>query len=125
MRKVKCCECGKTYNFDIDDFCPKCGAFNQPPRTMRIAADGSVVRNDGLNENNHEGSFVHAELHEENRERKRTGLDKDLKRSRTIKMNPPMPRTTRSTSKKSVGAIGLIGWIFLVFFLRVLLGVLD
>lgn len=125
MRKVKCCECGKTYNFDIDDFCPKCGAFNQPPRTMRIAADGSVVRNDGLNESNHEGSFVHAELHEENKERKRTGLDKDLKRGRTIKMNAPTPRVTKSTSKRSVGAIGLIGWIFLVFFLRILLGILD
>ena len=30
MRKVQCAECGKRYDFDEDDFCPKCGAFNQP-----------------------------------------------------------------------------------------------
>ena len=29
MRKVRCYECGKTYDYDTDDFCPKCGAFNQ------------------------------------------------------------------------------------------------
>ena len=28
MRKVRCYECGKTYDYDTDDFCPKCGAFN-------------------------------------------------------------------------------------------------
>ena len=76
MRKVRCYECGKTYDFDADDFCPKCGAFNQPPRNTRISADGSVIRVDGINEQNHQNSFVHAELHEENRERKAAGLSK-------------------------------------------------
>ena len=50
MRRVRCYECGKRYDFDVDDFCPKCGAFNQPDRTSRIGADGSVIRVDGLNE---------------------------------------------------------------------------
>ena len=40
MRRVRCYECGKRYDFDVDDFCPKCGAFNQPDRTSRIGADG-------------------------------------------------------------------------------------
>lgn len=125
MRKVKCYECGKTYNFDMDDFCPRCGAFNQPQRTMRIAADGSVVRNDGLNENNHQGSFVHAELHEENKERKRKGLDKDLVRGRTIKMHPPETRFESGSKKASVGVIGLVGWIFLIIFLRAVMAILN
>ena len=43
MRRVRCYECGKRYDFDVDDFCPKCGAFNQPDRTSRIGADGSVT----------------------------------------------------------------------------------
>ena len=30
MREVKCYECGKTYDYDDDGFCPRCGAFNQP-----------------------------------------------------------------------------------------------
>ena len=26
MRNVRCHDCGKRYNFDKDDFCPRCGA---------------------------------------------------------------------------------------------------
>lgn len=83
MRMVQCGECGKRYNFDEDGFCPKCGAFNQPPRGSRVAADGSVVRVDGINESNHGGSFVHRELHREDRARRRAGLEqpKGLRRS--------------------------------------------
>ena len=65
MRRVRCYECGKMYDFDMDDFCPRCGAFNQPPKSTAIDADGSVIRVDGINEKNHAGSFVHEELHEE------------------------------------------------------------
>ena len=81
MRRVRCYECGKRYDFDADDFCPRCGAFNPPGRSSRIDADGNVVRLDGLNEVNHRESFVHAELHEENKERRASGLSKSVKRS--------------------------------------------
>lgn len=81
MRKVQCGECGKRYDFDIDDFCPRCGAFNQPSRTSRIGPDGQVVRVDGINENSHAGSFVHQELHREDRIRRRTGLDRSQSRA--------------------------------------------
>ena len=33
MRKVTCADCGKHYDYDVDDFCPKCGSFNQPPNS--------------------------------------------------------------------------------------------
>ena len=62
MRKVRCYECGKTYDYDTDDFCPKCGAFNQPPKSTTIDANGAVIRVDGINERGHAGSFVHEEL---------------------------------------------------------------
>ena len=48
MRKVRCYECGKTYDYDTDDFCPKCGAFNQPPKSTTIDANGAVIRVDGI-----------------------------------------------------------------------------
>lgn len=80
MRKIKCCECGKQYDYDEDGFCPKCGAFNQPPRSARIGANGELVRVDGLNEQGHAGSFAHREFHEEERERRRIGLDKSVQR---------------------------------------------
>lgn len=32
MRRVRCHHCGKGYNYDQDEFCPKCGAFNSPPK---------------------------------------------------------------------------------------------
>jgi len=31
VRKVVCHDCRKRYDFDKDDFCPRCGAFTQPP----------------------------------------------------------------------------------------------
>ena len=31
MRKVHCADCGKSYDYDVDDFCPRCGSFNPPP----------------------------------------------------------------------------------------------
>lgn len=80
MRKVRCYDCGRAYDYDEDCFCPNCGAFNQPQRSTRIGADGSVVRVDGINEVNHTNSFVHRELHEEKRERRRIGLDKGVQR---------------------------------------------
>ena len=83
MRRVRCYECGRSYDFDQDDFCPNCGAFNQPPQTARVAADGSViqipVRRDGIDERNHDGSFVHREFHAEERARRGTPLEQRRK----------------------------------------------
>lgn len=31
MRKVTCASCGRPYDYDSDDFCPKCGSYNPPP----------------------------------------------------------------------------------------------
>lgn len=80
MQKVRCYECGRQYDYDEDGFCPKCGAFNQPPRDTRVSADGTVVRADGLNERDHQNSFVHQELHAEKRQRRSAGLDKSVER---------------------------------------------
>ena len=92
MRKVRCYECGKTYDYDTDDFCPKCGAFNQPPKSTTIDANGAVIRVDGINERGHAGSFVHEELHEENRERKRMGLSKGTRRTAAAAPQPAVQR---------------------------------
>lgn len=81
MRRVRCYECGKVYDYDVDDFCPKCGAYTQPGKSSTIDASGAVVRVDGLNERGHRESFVHEEFHEENRERKRMGLSKGVRRT--------------------------------------------
>ena len=123
MRPVKCYECGKRYDFDVDDFCPKCGAFNPPVRTSQIGADGSVVRVDGLNERNHRESFVHAELHEENKERRASGLSKSVRRTpqRTAaKAN----RQRRQPDGKRAGEI--IKWVIVaVIGLNLLSGILS
>ena len=42
MRMVHCEDCGKRYDYDVDGFCPRCGAFNSlsgsgaagPPRPL-------------------------------------------------------------------------------------------
>ena len=106
MRRVRCYECGKMYDFDMDDFCPRCGAFNQPPKSTAIDADGSVIRVDGINEKNHAGSFVHEELHEENRERRRIGLSKSVRRTAA---KSSQNWQSRSGAK---GKNGNVNWVF-------------
>ena len=66
MRLV-CSECKKVYDYDVDDFCPRCGAYNHPPKASSPTA---VVRKDGVNEANHKGSFVHREVHKEKAQRR-------------------------------------------------------
>lgn len=113
MRKVRCCECGKNYDFDVDDFCPRCGAFNQPGKRIGIGADGTVVRTDGLNEKNHAGSFVHREFHAENRVRKAVGLSKGVRRTGGAAGQP----SVRQQRKQGRNPLQTLIWviIFIVF----------
>ena len=103
MRRVKCEDCGKVYDFDTDDFCPRCGAFAFP-KGDRIGADDSVVRVEGISESNHKGSFRHEEYHAENRHRRAAGLDRGVDRSRGLHWAP-----TQNGGKKSPGAPGSSG----------------
>ena len=106
MRRVRCYECGKMYDFDTDDFCPRCGAFNQPPKSTAIDANGSVIRVEGINEKNHAGSFVHEELHEENRERRRMGL------SKSVRQTAAKPRQSWQSQSSAKGKTGKTNWVF-------------
>ncbi len=85
MKKVICSDCGKRYDFDKDDFCPRCGVFNPPPKQLGVDNYGNVVRVDGINERNHTGSFVHKEAHREKAVRRIKGLDRDaIKAAKSI-----------------------------------------
>ena len=127
MRTVQCYECRKRYDYDEDGFCPRCGAFNQPQRSLRIGADGSVVRVDGINEANHAGSFVHQELHEEKRERRRIGLDKSAQRIQRTVSRPtasrPAPtagiqsRDRRQSRQQGNNPVGILVWILILIML--------
>ena len=108
VQPVRCYECGKRYDYDEDGFCPKCGAFNQPPRKTCVSADGTVVRADGLNERNHADSFVHRELHAEKRQRRSTGLDKSVER-----IQKPTP-AARAGDKKKQKVKNPFFWVVLV-----------
>lgn len=124
MRKVRCCECGKNYDFDTDDFCPKCGAFNQPGKRASIGGDGVVLRSEGLNEKNHAGSFVHEEFHAENRVRKAVGLSKGVKR--VSKVTQPLPKGEKNWKKEQKSSKQYIIWIVIVIiFVNVLSSILT
>ncbi len=102
MQKVQCAECGRTYDYDEDAFCPKCGAFNQPAwgtGGMR------VIRRDGISEAGHDSSFLHQEYHEEERKRRRTGLDKSVDRSRPA-ARPTAARPTGTVRSRSASSKG-------------------
>lgn len=44
MQKVRCSDCGRIYDYDDDAFCPRCGAFNQPSKSVKINERGEVIR---------------------------------------------------------------------------------
>ena len=121
MRKVRCYECGKQYNYDEDGFCPGCGAFNQPPRESRVSADGQVVRVDGIDERNHAGSFVHQELHAEKRDRKKYKSD----RKRENIQNVSEIRTHAGRKQASAQGMSLGKLLFWIVFGIIALNVLS
>ena len=133
MRKVVCYECGKRYDFDVNDFCPKCGSFTQPERTSRIGADGSIIWADGINERNHRESFVHAELHEENRERRGTSLSKGAKRTgvaafgtgfKSVKKIVGQEKNVSEKQKKKLTVVHIIAIIIFLNVFANLIGIL-
>ena len=121
MRRVQCHECGKRYNYDADDFCPRCGAFTQPTKTLDIGVDGTVIRVEGINEENHRNSFVHAELHAENRKRSGTNLEAEelpWRRTQAVTRQPAR-KSQRAAGKKN--PVALVFWIiFAVIALNIL-----
>ena len=117
MRMLKCYECGKTYDYDEDAFCSHCGAFNQPAHSSYFDADGNVVRVDGINEKNHAHSFVHEELHEENRKRAKLGLDQNLGNMKQLFRKPAAQPSANVKLPKSAAAVVFLSvlvvfWVF-------------
>lgn len=42
MSVIRCKACGCVYDYNKQGMCPKCGAYNRPPRRERVDPDGSV-----------------------------------------------------------------------------------
>lgn len=42
MASIRCKACGKTYDYRKEGFCPKCGAYNRPPRQEWVDAQGGI-----------------------------------------------------------------------------------
>ncbi len=42
MPTIHCKACGRIYSYEKQGMCPKCGAYNRPPRRERVDPDGSV-----------------------------------------------------------------------------------
>lgn len=42
MAVIRCKACGRVYDYNKQGMCPKCGAYNRPPRRERVDPDGSV-----------------------------------------------------------------------------------
>ena len=115
MSKVRCYECKKTYDYNEDGFCPRCGCFNQPPSARSLDAKGKIVYADGINEQTHEGTFVHREYHAENAKRRLTPLEKSAVRPQK---KSPAARTKRTVEgdPQNLSKL-LVFFIFAMFFL--------
>ena len=100
MRQIVCDECKKRYDYDKDEFCPRCGAFNQPVKLWTTDSQGNVRRVDGVNEQNHAGSFVHSEVHKEKRVRQAIGMDWSGKAKTAQRQRPVRPAVQRPKQQK-------------------------
>ena len=117
MSRITCYECKKKYDYKEDGFCPRCGAFNLRSRgSYTVAANGDIVRVDGINESGHQNSFVHAEYHAEERERRKQGLERE---TRPVRVKPELPAPqirAKAAGKKQnpLGAIFIVIWLLAV-----------
>ena len=113
MRRIVCDECRRMYDYDRDEFCPRCGAFNQPVKTWTTDAQGNVRRVDGVNEANHAGSFVHSEVHREKRVRQAKKMDwnggkRNARQPPPARTAPPQPRKQKRDAMWIVKAAFII-----------------
>ena len=42
MATLRCKSCGRVYSYEKNGTCPKCGAYNRPPRKEIVEADGTI-----------------------------------------------------------------------------------
>ena len=117
MQKVRCYECGRSYDYDEDAFCPRCGAFNLPGRAENTVRVGELTedRRDGLSEKGHSGSFLHQEFHNEERQRRRLGLDREETPQPRKKPARKAAARDRETAGKNPG-VAVIIFILLILF---------
>lgn len=47
MQTIRCAACGRRYDYRQEGCCPRCGAYNRPPRREWVGADGSVHHGEG------------------------------------------------------------------------------
>ena len=109
MRRIVCEDCKRVYDCDKDDFCPRCGAFNQPVKTWTTDDQGNIRRVDGVNEANHAGSFVHSEVHREKRIRQAKGMDQ----KKSTRRQPAARPAAKQPPKRENDYMGLIKAIFI------------
>lgn len=116
MTPVVCGECKKRYDYEVDDFCPRCGAYNRPDQRS------TARRVDGVSEAGHAGSFVHSEVHREKAVRRKFGLDKPPAPKQKSQPAPVFqrrdfqnPRYAKERKSPSVASvIGIVIWLVVI-----------
>ena len=118
MRQIVCEDCKRRYDYDRDEFCPRCGAFNQPVKVWGMDSQGNIRRVDGVNEQNHAASFVHKEVHTEKRVRQAKGMDQSRPPQQKPAARRPAPAARQqpqpskaSPKKDGMAVIKVVFWI--------------
>lgn len=92
MASIRCKACGKTYDYGKEGFCPKCGAYNRPPRQEWVDAEGGIH---------------YAGQEKECYERKECHEEKVCYEEQTRRPKPHIRRHTpgRNTASGAIGAV--------------------
>lgn len=120
MPNIRCAACGKRYDYHQNGCCPRCGAYNRPPRREWVAADGSV----------HHGSARPEKVCYEKKvcfeDQARKPKKKPAPQAASAPQTPPKPRPTGGKSQNNSIAIAIVA-IVLLFAIMLLrnTGLLD
>jgi DNA-directed RNA polymerase subunit M/transcription elongation factor TFIIS len=99
MATIRCKGCGALYNYDKEGCCPKCGAYNRPPKRERVNADGTVqhMTDAAYEQRNHaQGKvcFEEKECHE-----KKVCYEDQARRSAAPRPDPVLCRKRRPSTE--------------------------
>lgn len=116
MATIRCKSCGRVYQYEKNGTCPKCGAYNRPPRKEIVEADGSIryvttenkvcyeeeeCYEDAVKQ--HTGTYTYTPT----RDKKKVGGRSDWNNAAN-KLRQKRNQLTKTGQKKSVAVIAIV-----------------
>ena len=119
MPTIRCAACGKHYDYRQEGCCPRCGAYNRPPRREWVEADGSVHHGTPSEKVCYEKKVCFEE--QTRKPRKKTSAP----RAASTTPKPSQIRHSKGNPRNNILAFVIIAIVFLLIFVLTTGGLLH